>query len=78
MVMKNKFKWILRQFIHHVGGMDVGVERILFQTGDYRMENKIQKYKSGSGIIPGYDEPDSEQPVDEAVFCIRNFSTEVI
>lgn len=54
------------------------VERILFQTGDYRMENKIQKYKSGSGIIPGYDEPDSEQPVDEAVFYIRNFSTEII
>lgn len=25
LVMKNNFNWILRQFIHHVGGMDVGV-----------------------------------------------------
>ncbi len=54
------------------------VERIIFRTGAYRLNTKVGKYKSGHASIPGYDEPDADQPVDEAVYYVRNFSTEIL
>ena len=51
------------------------VERIIFRTGEYRLDTKVGKFKSGSALIPGYDEPGADEPVDEAVFYIRSFST---
>ena len=51
------------------------VERIIFRTGEYRLNKKVGKFKSGSASIPGYDEPGADEPVNEAVFYIRSFST---
>ena len=53
-------------------------ERIEFRTGPYRLDRKIQEYKSGDKSKPGWDEPNSEIPGEEAVFFIRNFSTEIL
>lgn len=48
-------------------------ERILFRTGDYRLTEKIQEYKSGDKFTPGFDEPNADKPIDEALFYIRSF-----
>ncbi|MCK5279514.1 MAG: hypothetical protein KAK04_13260, partial [Cyclobacteriaceae bacterium] len=53
-------------------------ERIEFRTGEYRLDRKIQEYKSGDKSIPGNDEPNGDIPADEAIFFIRNFSTEIV
>ena len=53
-------------------------ERIEFRTGEYRLNRKITEYKSGDKLKPGWDEPNADVPVDEAVIYIRNFSTELI
>jgi hypothetical protein len=52
-------------------------ERIEFRTGEYRLDRKITEYKSGDKSVPGWDEPNSEVPVEEAIFFIRNFSTAI-
>jgi hypothetical protein len=54
------------------------VERIIFRTGEYRLNKKVGKFKSGSASIPGYDEPGADEPVNEAVYYIRNFSTSIL
>ena len=54
------------------------VERIIFRTGEYRLTEKITEYKSGDKWIPGWDEPAPDEPVGEAVFYIRNFSTKIL
>jgi len=53
-------------------------ERIEFRTGEYRLDRKIQEYKSGDKSIPWHDEPNGDIPVDEAIYFIRNFSTDFI
>ena len=53
-------------------------ERIEFRTGKYRLDRKIQEYKSGSTSIPGHDEPNADVKVAEATFYIRNLSVEAI
>lgn len=56
---------------------DEGVpERIVFRTGDYRLADDVQEYKSGNDFIPGWDEPGADEPVEAAVFYIRNFRAE--
>jgi hypothetical protein len=47
--------------------------RIIFRTGDYRLSEKIQEYKSGDKFTPGFDEPNADEPIDEAVYYIRSF-----
>lgn len=54
------------------------IERIIFRTGEYRLNNKVGKYKSGSASVPGYDEPGADEPADEAVFYIRSFSSKIL
>ena len=49
-------------------------ERIIFRTGEYRLTDDVQEYKSGDDYKPGWDEPGADEPIDEAVFYIRNFS----
>ena len=49
-------------------------ERIIFRTGEYRLTDDVQEYKSGDDYKPGWDEPGADEPVDEAVFYIRHFS----
>jgi hypothetical protein len=51
-------------------------ERIEFRTGPYRLTDDIQKYKSGSPTVPGWDEPGADEPVPAAVYYIRDFRTE--
>ena len=53
-------------------------ERIEFRTGEYRLDRKITEYKSGDTSKPGWDEPNADAPVDEAIFYLRNFSTEIV
>lgn len=53
-------------------------ERIDFRTGKYRLDRKITEYKSGDKLKPGWDEPNADVPVEEAIFYIRNFATELI
>ena len=53
-------------------------ERIVFQTGKYRLERKIQEYKSGDQAVPGWDEPAADEPVEETVMYIRKFKTEIL
>lgn len=50
-------------------------QRVEFRTGEYRMERKIQEYKSGDQTVPGWDEPNSEQPIRSTKIYIDNFST---
>lgn len=47
--------------------------RIEFRTGPYRLTDDVQKYKSGSESIPGWDEPGADEPVPAAVFYLRDF-----
>ncbi|MEJ5258857.1 MAG: glycosyl hydrolase family 65 protein [Anaerohalosphaeraceae bacterium] len=50
--------------------------RIEFRTGRYRLTDDVQKYKSGSEFIPGWDEPGADEPVAPAVFYLRDFRAE--
>jgi hypothetical protein len=52
-------------------------ERIEFRTGEYRLDRKIQEYKTGNMSIPGFDEISPGEPVEEAVFYLRDFSVEI-
>ncbi|MBN2182393.1 MAG: hypothetical protein JW715_10805 [Sedimentisphaerales bacterium] len=53
---------------------DSGVpERIVFRTGQYRLTDDVQEYKSGNDFKPGWDEPDAGEPVKEAVYYIKDF-----
>jgi hypothetical protein len=52
------------------------VERIDFRTGEYRLDRKIQEYKTGDMSIPGFDEKSPGEPVAEAVIYLKDFSTE--
>ena len=55
---------------------DAGVpERIIFRTGQYRLTDDVQEYKSGDDFKPGWDEPGSDEPVKEAVYYIKDFKT---
>jgi hypothetical protein len=53
-------------------------ERIEFRTGEYRLDRKITEYKSDDKSVPGWDEPNSEVPVAEAIFYIRKFSADIL
>ncbi len=53
-------------------------ERIVFRTGEYRLDTKITEYKSGDPQKPGWDEPMADVRVQEAIFYIRNFATEIV
>jgi hypothetical protein len=48
-------------------------ERIEFRTGEYRLADDVQKYKSGDENKPGWDEPGADEPVPAAVYYIRDF-----
>ena len=48
-------------------------ERIVFRTGDYRLTDDVQKYKSGDKSIAGTDEPGADEPVEAAVYYIKDF-----
>ncbi|OHB54943.1 MAG: hypothetical protein A2173_03405 [Planctomycetes bacterium RBG_13_44_8b] len=50
-------------------------ERIIFQTGEYRLTDDVQEYKSGSEFKPGWDEPGADEKVKEAVYYIKDFSS---
>jgi hypothetical protein len=51
-------------------------ERIIFRTGNYRLADNVQKYKSGSESKPGWDEPGADEKVKEAVYYIRDFKAD--
>jgi len=53
-------------------------ERIDFRTGEYRLHEPIDEYKSGDQSIPGYDEFRPGEPANEARVFIRDFSTEIL
>jgi hypothetical protein len=48
-------------------------ERIIFRTGQYRLTDDVQEYKSGNDFKPGWDEPGADEPVKEAVYYIKDF-----
>jgi hypothetical protein len=48
-------------------------ERIVFRTGEYRMTDDVQKYKSGDQKIPGWDEPGADEQSREAAYFIKDF-----
>jgi hypothetical protein len=48
-------------------------ERIIFRTGDYRLTDDVQKYKSGDEHKPGWDEPGADEKMEVAVYYIKNF-----
>lgn len=48
-------------------------ERIEFRTGEYRLTDDVQKYKSGDESKPGWDEPGADEPVAAAVYYLRDF-----
>ena len=48
-------------------------ERIIFQTGEYRLEDDVQEYKSGDEFKPGRDEPGADGKVEAAVYYIKDF-----
>ena len=50
-------------------------QRIEFRTGFYRLNRKIQEYKSGDQRVAGWDEHGTEQPVEPTEVCIDNFKT---
>jgi hypothetical protein len=53
---------------------DTGVpERIIFRTGQYRLADDVQEYKSGDDFKPGWDEPGADEPAKEAVYYIKDF-----
>ncbi len=45
-------------------------QRIEFRTGFYRLNRKIQEYKSGDQRVVGWDEKGSEQPVEPTKFAL--------
>ncbi len=49
------------------GGMP---ERIIFRTGEYRLTDDVQEYKSGDDFKPGWDEPGADDPVAAALIYI--------
>ncbi|WP_297088128.1 hypothetical protein [uncultured Draconibacterium sp.] len=53
-------------------------ERIIFRTGEYRLTDDVQKWKSGDKFIPGWDEPGADEQAQEAVFYLREFSSKPI
>ncbi|HEX5789484.1 MAG TPA: LamG-like jellyroll fold domain-containing protein [Woeseiaceae bacterium] len=55
------------------GEADGVPERIDFRTGDYRAEDDVQKQKSGSEDVPGWDEPGADEPVPASTYYIRDF-----
>ncbi len=57
------------------GSGDGVPERIDFRTGDYRAEDDVQKQKSGSEDVPGWDEADADEPTPLSVYYLRDFRT---
>ena len=53
-------------------------ERIEFRTGKYRLNRKITEYKSGDPNKAGWDEPNADVRIEEAIFYIRDFSTVIM
>jgi len=51
-------------------------ERIIFRTGEYRLADDVQEYKSGDDFEPGWDEPGADEKVKEAVYYIKDFMAE--
>jgi hypothetical protein len=49
-------------------------ERIIFRTGEYRLTDDVQKWKSGEKNVPGWDEPGADEQSQEATYLIKNFS----
>ena len=47
--------------------------RVELRTGKYRMDRKIQEYKSNDQKVPGWDEPNSERPSKSTKIYIDNF-----
>ena len=48
-------------------------ERIVFRTGQYRLTDDVQEYKSGNDFKPGWDEPGADEPVTETLYYIKDF-----
>lgn len=48
-------------------------ERIVFRTGHYRLTDDVQKYRSGNDLNPGWDEAGADEPVEAAMYYLRNF-----
>jgi len=48
-------------------------ERIVFRTGEYRLTDNVQEFKSGDKHIPGWDEPGADETVPCAVYYLKNF-----
>ncbi len=48
-------------------------ERIVFRTGEYRLTDDVQKFKSGDKFKPGWDEPMADEVAPEAVFYLKDF-----
>jgi hypothetical protein len=48
-------------------------ERIIFRTGRYRLQDKLQKFISGSKYIPGWDKPGADETVPPSVFYLKDF-----
>ncbi len=48
-------------------------ERIVFRTGQYRLTDDVQEYKSGDDYKPGWDEPGADEKVKEAVYYVKDF-----
>lgn len=51
-------------------------ERIVFQTGSYRLQDNVYKFKSGDKAIPGWDEPNTDEISPEAVYYIKDFKVQ--
>ena len=51
-------------------------ERILFQTGKYRLEDDVREYKSGDDFVPGWDEPGADETAPEATYYLADFEVE--
>lgn len=49
-------------------------ERIVFRTGQYRLTDNVQEYKSGNDFKPGWDEPGADEKAEEAVYYIKDFT----
>lgn len=50
-------------------------ERIIFRTGEYRLQDDVTEYKSGDEKVPGWDEPNADEPVSATIVYIKNFKT---
>jgi len=49
-------------------------QRFVPRPGSYRLTDDVQEYKSGDDYKPGWDEPGTDEPVEAAVYYLRNFS----